>query len=71
MVSVFFGSIGGELDGLAGQSVGQIRSSFSSLYNKPEVLDAGAQLNGRSVDNQATVSDDDELQFVKTTAQKG
>lgn len=71
MVTVLYGANGGPIDGLAGKTVGAVRSAYSSLFEIPPASEAAAQLNGASASEADVLRDGDELQFVKTVARKG
>ena len=68
-VTVTSGANARSVEGLEGQTVGQIRTAFASIYG----IDSGdnAKVNGRDATDSATLEDGDEVAFSKRTAQKG
>lgn len=68
MVTVISGANEATAD-LAGQSVASVRAAFATALNIPE--GAKPTVDGESVDEGYTLSDGDELNFVKDTAEKG
>lgn len=69
LVTVTSGANSNDLEGLAGKTVGEIRSAFSGIYNI--AADAVATLNGARVSDDHILNEGDELSFSKTVAQKG
>lgn len=68
-VTVTSGANARQVEGLAGQSVGQIRSAFASIYGIAST--DTATVNGRSATDSTRLNDGDEVAFTKRTAQKG
>lgn len=68
-VTVTSGANARNVDGLAGQTVGQVRTAFSSIYG----IGSGdtATVNGRAATDATRLNDGDEVAFTKRTAQKG
>jgi hypothetical protein len=54
---------------LGGRTVAFARQQLGPVYNIP--ADATATLNGRAASNDTVLRDGDELQFARTTAEKG
>jgi hypothetical protein len=69
MVTVTSGANSGDLEGLAGQTVAQVRAAFASIYGI--ATDAVSTVNGNRVDGDYILNEGDELSFSRTVAQKG
>lgn len=69
MVTVTSGANSNDLDGLAGQTVAQVRQAFAGIFNIAS--DAVATLNGERVSADQILNEGDELVFSRATAQKG